>query len=62
MIFGIEDPWIVAAIGCSFLSVVLCVGYALVNWKEDISLEEQEMTMEEIWEKEEHEEVDKILD
>ena len=33
--FGIADPWIVAAYFLCILSSLLCIGYGLKNWNSD---------------------------
>lgn len=58
----IEDPWIILALVLSILSTILGVVYGLTHWNEDIREEEQDMTLEEEWEKEEKNEVDSLLD
>ncbi len=57
----IEDPWVTVAIILSFLSTIWCIIYGIINWNEDVKEEIEEATMEEKWEKEEKEEVEKIL-
>ena len=56
------DFWVLVPIIGSFLSVILCIVYGIMHWNEDVEEEEKEMTLEEQWEKEEHSEVDSLLD
>lgn len=59
---AIQDIWVLIPIVLSFLSTILCVVYGLMHWNEDVAEEEKEMTMEEQWELQEHQEVDRLLD
>lgn len=33
--FGLTDPWIIAAYILTILSVILCVIYGVINWNKD---------------------------
>ncbi len=33
--FGLSDPWIIAAYVLTTLSVLLCVVYGIINWNKD---------------------------
>ncbi len=40
--FGIEDPWVYTPYILSILSALLCVGWGIINWNKDDSVNEPE--------------------
>ena len=60
MVLGINDPWVWSAYILCILSMLLCVGYGLINWNKGED-EEEEIKEEMEWHKKEKEMEEKEL-
>ena len=54
MVLGINDPWVWGAYILCILSMLLCVGYGIINWNKGED-EEEEVKEEMEWHKKEKE-------
>ena len=55
MVLGINDPWVWSAYILCILSMLLCVGYGIINWNKGDEKEEEEIKEEMDWHKKEKE-------
>ncbi|MGZ7047505.1 MAG: symporter small accessory protein, partial [Methanobacterium sp.] len=55
VVLGINDPWVWSAYILTVLSMLLCVGYGLLNWNKGGEDEEEEIKEEMDWHKKEKE-------
>ena len=61
MVLGINDPWVWGAYILCILSMLLCVGYGIINWNKGEEEEEEEIKEEMDWHKKEKDMEEKEL-